>query len=376
MFHFKKLSILFLFPFCLLTAAEFTISSYNCGGLSDHYDYLRAVSMEKIMQDRYSAEPENMALLEKLQKVALKILFSTDATERALAQKEWDEKGYQDHLELLTAELADPRSTNGAWNKRSEETITNYKVRPVVIFDPETKQRLEDHLADLTLQQARDVMAERIFHRHVNQEIICLQEADYLHPSNFSNDYEVLLANTEHSVNGIAWKKERFELVKSLGNIQGRAFAVLLKDKQSDKTVLVASAHLSGCNPIKIDLDPTTGAPDSVQGDAELRAIVKLFNKEDADLKLIGMDSNVTPFHPRLKILQKSGYRMDAENFIEPTCTNPYKILNTRIDWIALKSDLKDVNISNIPLFGVGLNSIQTNMSDHKPIAAKVSYHD
>jgi hypothetical protein len=61
------------FTCSVLTASEFTMSSYNCGGLSEHYDYLRAASMQKLMQERYIAEPENMSLNEKIQKLALKL---------------------------------------------------------------------------------------------------------------------------------------------------------------------------------------------------------------------------------------------------------------------------------------------------------------
>ena len=60
---------------------------------------------------------------------------------------------------------------------------------------------------------------------------------------------------------------------------------------------------------------------------------------------------------------------------MEPTCTNPYQVLNTRIDWIALKSpNAKAVSVTNIPVLSVGLNNIQTNISDHRPIAAKIAY--
>ena len=92
-----------------------------------------------------------------------------------------------------------------------------------------------------------------------------------------------------------------------------------------------------------------------------------------ADFKLIGMDSNVTSLHPRLSILKDNEYTLDYNNFLEPTCTNPFQILNTRIDWITLKTNQKS-HITNVPILSVGLNSLQTNFSDHKPIGAKISY--
>lgn len=380
--YYKYIMIFLSFASTVLSASEFTVSSYNCGGLSEHYDYLRAASMQKLMQERYIAEPENMSLNEKIQKLALKILFSSDTQEKLLAQQEWDQKGYQKLFEYLTAAPTDTKSPNKTWNQKADKMITSYKIRPVSISDEEVNQMLQDHFSDLSgnegsevspLLEVRATMAKRIFAHHLKYDIICLQEADYLDNSMFPEDYEVLFAETSDSKNGIAWNKERFELIEAIGNVIGRAFALQLLDKESGKTVLVASGHISGCNPYCVEKDHTTGVLDSAKGDAELQAVVELFNSYDADLMLIGMDSNVTSLHPRLSILKDAGYQIDYENYLEPTCTNPYQVLNTRIDWIALKSTAV-VSITNIPVLGVGLNSIQTNISDHKPIAAKITY--
>lgn len=370
--------------FSFLSATELTISSYNCGGLSDHYDYLRGVGMQKLMQERQDAEPENMSLNDKIQKLALKILFSSNTQEKLAAQQEWDQKDYQRLSERLTAIPSDPNSPNASWNQKSEKLMTNYKIRPVQIFDEEVNQMLDDHLRDLTkntesptlqlLDEARTIMAKRIFAHHLKYDIICLQEADYLDPSMFPEQYEVLLSETSHSTNGIAYNKERFELVENIGDILGRGFAAQLRDKETAKTILVASGHLSGCNPYRIEKDPATGADDSAKGDMEAQTIIDLFEEKGADLMLIGMDSNVTSLHPRLNILKNAGYQLDYENHLEASCTSPHQILNTRIDWITLKSDNPAAKITNIPVSNVGLNSIQTNMSDHKPVAAKVSY--
>lgn len=56
MSNFKFFTLLVLVSLHSLYATEFTVSSYNCGGLSLHYDYLRAVNMEKLMQERHIAE--------------------------------------------------------------------------------------------------------------------------------------------------------------------------------------------------------------------------------------------------------------------------------------------------------------------------------
>lgn len=380
----RLIILLVTFNLSLLSATEFTISSYNCGGLSHHFDYLRAASMEKLMQERYVAEPENMSLNEKIQQIALKILFSSDSTEKLLAQQEWEQKGYKELFEYLTASPMDQGSINTIWNEKAENMMTSYKVRPVVIYDEKVNQMLDEHLMDLTnhsnasrqeqLQEARKLMATRIFANHLNYDIVCLQEGDYLDSSIFPENYEVLFAETSHSKNGIAWNKERFELVESVGNIVGRAFAVKLRDKETSKTVLIASGHISGCNPYRIEIDPKKGISDATKGDRELYTIIDLFNSHTADLIIIGMDSNVTSLHPRLNILKDADYKIDYENYLEPTCANPYQVLNTRIDWIALKSNVSNSSITNIPVLSVGLNNIRTNVSDHKPIAAKISY--
>jgi hypothetical protein len=340
--------------------------------------------MEKLMQERHVAEPEYMSLNEKIQTVALKILFSTDPVKRNLAQQEWDQNNYKKYFDLLTKAPTDPDSINKIWNDKAESIITSYKVRPVIIHDEKVSQMIDQHLIDLNkttnlnrqeqLHEARGIMAKRIFANHFNFDILCLQEADYLDLSMFPENYETLFADSSHSKNGIAWNKERFELINPIGDILGRAFAVQLQDKETGKIVLIASGHITGCNPYRIEKNPKTGVSDSAKGDNEIQTIVDLFNDQEADLMIIGMDSNVTSLHPRLKILKKAGYQIDCENYLEPTCTNPYQVLNTRIDWICLKSNLDNASIVNIPVLSVGLNSMITNISDHKPIAAKVSY--
>lgn len=374
---------------CLLTSSflfgtELTVCSYNCGGLTDHYDYLRAISMGKLMQDRYRAEPEQMFLNEDIQKVALRILFARDDTEKALAQQEWELRGYQAMFRLLSASPHDLESPNRIWNEKAENMISSYKVRPVILSDEKVSQMLDEHLQDLSpnpevamtnrLNNARTLMATRILAHHLNYDLICLQEADYLDRSMFPENYHVVFSQSLHSINGIAWNKERLELLKPIGDILGRAYAAQFLDKQTRKTILVATGHLTGCNPFFVEFNPVTGESDSAKGDAELQTIVDLFESDESDLKVIAMDSNVTSLHPRLGILKKAHYQLDCQNHLEMTCTNPYQVLNTRIDWILFRSNCENASIKNIPVLGVGLNSLQTNMSDHKPVAARIDY--
>lgn len=340
-----------------LQAGQFTISSYNCGGLSDHYDYLRAAAMQKLMQKRYNSEPELMANNEKVQTLALKIGFGPQAPqdEEAAVQADW-EKTYAKAQEIFTKQT-------GYWQQELEKIITSYKVRPVEILDPHVKRMLEEQQQGQNLDQTRAKLAKHIFHNFLRYDILCLQEADNIHAGLLPKHYQLLLSEDGHK-NGIAWNTYRFDHLETLNST--RAFVVRLKDKQSGKTVAVASGHLKGCNPY------TVVNRDSAEGDTELSALVDLLKQDSADFKIIGMDSNVTALHPRMDILKKGQFKLDYENYLEPTCSNPNLVVDTRIDWIALNSTR--ARIINIPVHSVGLNSIQTNISDHKPIAAKVIY--
>lgn len=366
-----------------LSAEELTISSYNAGGLQNHYDYLRAVVMEKLIQERYVQEPEIMALNERIQAVALKILFSSDEIEYSLAKEEWDQKGYEKIISKITQSPLNPDSLNNKWFEKSNSMITDYKTFPTIIFDKEVEEKLAHHIKEHSqdektnflnlIEKTRSEMAKTIFKYHLNQDIICLQEADYLKKELFPEHYEGAFSNTSHSVNGILWNKNRFELVKIVSANSSRAFVIKLFDRISEKSILVASAHITGCNPYYVQKDPVTGKPDSKKGDLELATLIHLLDQEESDLKLIGMDSNVTSLHPRLQIVKDNSYQMDSNHYIEPTCSNPNQIINTRIDWLVLKSTTP-ATIINIPVPSVGLNNMLTNISDHKPIAAKVNF--
>lgn len=351
-----------------LSASSFTVCSYNCGALSDHYDYIRAVCMHKLLQQRYKEEPELMHQLEKIESTALKILFAEDG----VAQEEWDRENYDLLFKRITAHPDAQLSPNKKWHDLLEQIVTSYKERPIVIYDEEVRTILNDHIQDLTrgsangisndwIDATRRMMASRIFRHELKYDVIALQEADYLDETLFPEQYAVSFANTKHSVNGLAWNKNRFKLLQEFDEIsRGHAFAALLHDLTTDKTLLFVSTHLSGCNPFMVE------NADSTKGDRELQNVLDFVNEIEADITIIGMDSNVTATHPRLNLLKNAGFLLDCEKYLEPTCSNPWQVLDTRIDWIVVKG----ASISNVPVLGVGLNSPQTNMSDHKPIAA------
>lgn len=390
----KTLITKFTFVFSVvcvsLFSSEFTVASYNCGGLSDHYDYIRAVSTQNLIQERYNSEPETMAKLEKIQIAALKILFSKDALEKDQVEQEWNDGNYSQIFKEITSHPDKVGSINKIWREKSEQIVSPYNIRPVVIFDEEVNELLFSHLKDLTrgqgvefepenhlndwLDVTRRVMAERIFHHQLKYDIISLQEADYLDSSMFPNNYEVRFSNSQHSINGMAWNHDKFELIEVIGDILEKGFAVKFRHLATGKTVIVASGHLSGCNPFVPSTVDTLGTLDSDKGDRELQEIIKILENSTSDIKLIAMDSNVTAAHPRLSLLKRADYKLDYLNYLDATCTSPWQVLDTRIDWISVKSTDNTASISNIPVLGIGLNSPQTNVSDHKPIAAKISF--
>ena len=103
----KKILFLIFFYFKLF-AVELTISSYNCGGLPDHYDYLRAAVMQKLVQERYIKEPQEMARIEKIQKLALQILFTNDPAVKRASRTGMAERGSRS---ISTASLATSRKS-------------------------------------------------------------------------------------------------------------------------------------------------------------------------------------------------------------------------------------------------------------------------
>jgi hypothetical protein len=367
----------------LLSATDFTICSYNCGSLSAHYDYLRAVATQKILQDRYTQEPEQMAQVMEIQKTALRILFASDGAEKQNAKYEWTHNQYSYLVQSFLIQPQLKGSPHAKWQEKIATAMTPYKARPVILFDAETNQIIEEHLLDLShgkagiraelLDKAYSSMAKRNFEHFLKFDIICLQEADYIDPSFLPAQYELQLIDSDHSKNGIAWNKERFELKGMKEGIK-RCLVLELIDKETGCSVLVASAHLTGCDPF-YPLYDAHGISDSKKGDIELWDLLHFLKDSKSDFIVIGMDSNVTSLHPRLKFLKDAAFKMDAQNFIEPSCTNPYYLLDTRIDWIAYKEKGRvGSKITNIPVLGIGLNNVYNNMSDHRPVAAKITY--
>lgn len=365
---YNRLFILFCLIAAVAQAEQFSVSSFNCGGLSDYYDYKRAACMQKLMQERYNSEPLLMADARKIETLALTVLFACD---EEIRQKSRDEL---DQLEPIYQKLIQIDTFSQKWREKSEKLISPYTVRPVQL-----DSRIQQLFCDLA--KGRDCaidglyrdMAKHIFSNELSQDFICLQEANYLTKELFPEPYQLLLAENDRSVNGIAWNQMRFEFVELAYSIDGKAFVACFRERYRQKRVAIASCHLSGCNPFFTVEDPVSHISDSAKGDGELKRIIDFLDGYDADIKVIAMDANVTACHPRLSLLREAGYQIDYKNYLEPTCTNPYLLIDTKIDWIAVKAR-QDVRINNVPVNNVCLNSIQTNMSDHKPIAAVVHF--
>lgn len=330
---------------------SFTIASYNMGSLPGGYDYLRAAAMQKLVQERYQQEPEWMANIEKIQKAALKTLFTNQ------------EDPNHDTYKTLFANPTSPDSSSYPWYIKSLNLLTFYDVHPTEILDPELNQILSNYIVG-NIKETRQSMVKKILHHYLKYDIIAVQEADEVDPAFFPETHHVVYTNKSASIDGIAWRKERFDLLQVIDKPINRSLVVKLFDKETRNTIAIVSTHLTGCNAFVVVNN------DSEKGDLELERNLTELEGTNADIKIIAMDSNVTATHPRLKKIKDAGYKIDFENFLEPTCTNPWHILNTRIDWIAIQSPM--AKITNIPVLNVNLNSIETNISDHKPIAAKI----
>jgi len=331
--------------------------------------------MGKILQERYNREAPLMNRFEEIQRIALTILFAQSPQETKDAKRKWEEQKCSQFLKEIVSENG---SINKRWLEVSEQTITPYDIRPIVIHDEDIKQQLLDHARDITgrlkgpitlnslLYISRKKMAQRIFSHQLTHDIICLQETNYLNADLFPEHYEVQFSNNTN--NGIAWNTNRFEFLEAFDCLD-HAFALLLRDRDTQEHLFVSSAHLSGCNPFFcVDSDAD-------KGDRELQALLDTARDVEAKVKVIAMDSNVTATHPRLELLKQANYTLDCKNYLDPTCANPHVLLNTRIDWIAVGQDSHEPpSIANIPIFGIGLNDFRTNISDHAPIAATISY--
>lgn len=360
--------------------SPFTVSSYNCGGYINHSDYLRAACMSKIMHERFNEENDDMELLEEIQNLGLKKIFIEDPQEKKIIKEKWKLENFKEIYNRITEPHSNKDSKNHIWNNTVNKIISPYYQQPPSIYDAEIMNKIQKHVFSITrraykietLTKTRELIIKQTIQDKLNSDIICLQEVEYLDPKFFSCEYEVILDKSV-SRNGIAWNKNRFVCI-DVAHLD-KCSIVRLQDRTTLKIIAVASGHIYGCNAFNVQLNKKDGQPDSEKGDQQLINVLNYLNTIEADMEILGLDLNVTALHPRMKLLKKNNYKLDHERFLGPTCTNPVMLLNTRIDWIALKNRNTNASIKNIPINDIGLNDIYTNASDHKPIASVIKYN-
>ena len=192
----------------------------------------------------------------------------------------------------------------------------------------------------------------------------------------------------------IAFSNEHFKMVKQFPPIlekeipieraTTKSVSLVLEHKSSGASLLVTSAHLTGCYDIHRHND------DAKDGTKELQL---LLNNIDAAAKIygcdgaiFGLDANVAPDHPRLSLLDKHSYTYFPKELVTNYSTYSQRTgdgeaLRT-LDYIGYRSfdsgeyvvsgkDLPD-NILNAVHVELGNPSV--NPSDHKPIAGVFSF--
>lgn len=373
-----------------------TVASFNMGGIpipttyhpdsptATSYDYIESLTSNELMRERYAAEPKQLELILKIQEVALQRCFGEGDTQRR-AERTWEAEDYQSKLE----ELMDPVNNKPWYEKNGQKLPLFWDVQKAVhsdtpiditITDDNVRRQLSEFLDiadsqitpgsefDEIILNKRKEIAKRIFSDELSDaDIITLLEYnDFAAESPLSLDeYDVQFKSERFVTTGIAWKKERFEFVREIGRDElVRSYSVLLRDRLTNKTIAVGALHPVGCNPFLSNAGSKTG-------DETLKTALKVMETAQADLMIVGTDANVTPTHPRLGLFAEAGYKVDP-SFFYPTATNPVDFVDTKIDYIAVKGG----EIQNLPVLSVGLNSMRTNISDHKPLKAKIRYPD
>lgn len=357
-------------------------------------DFWAARIVNALYSEREVEESSDMAKLAKVQDVALRALCGKP--------KEGDEVIDKDIKGIISdannQPWKDKRIKRLAQSTEENEKMGNLNpdgspVKHFVVAKDQIK-KVADDIAKETkeapvygwkaLSSKVEKYRQEMFAKYMQQfaveegsDIIALQECGGYVSSpaelkkRLPKGYSVKLSDGKKRAaggDGIAFNTERFEFKKKLdigkdGKGNERGIAVKLYDKITQKTVVVASAHLAGCNPFH------DKKGDGTAGTTLFANMLDAMDKAKADIQIVAMDSNVTATHPRLKELPKHGYKLDCEHHVYPTCVNPLSILNTRLDWIAVKSKDGKGTIENAQIKGVD----KMELSDHKPIAAMVA---
>ncbi|NGX32815.1 MAG: hypothetical protein K1060chlam4_00868, partial [Candidatus Anoxychlamydiales bacterium] len=154
---------------------------------------------------------------------------------------------------------------------------------------------------------------------------------------------------------------------------EGHKYTILtLKDRLTEKTYNVASAHISG-----FDLkNPMEGSSSAQDGDKELEELLSKLNEFEADGTIIGLNANTTKEHyrARLDLLEKAGFKTndadrDATTYNEFLSDTPDKC-RVKVDFIFTKKfsfiDFEKTNMT--------LEKPLINPSVHIPVIEQLEF--
>ena len=208
----------------------------------------------------------------------------------------------------------------------------------------------------------------------IQPDIFCLQEVTRSGDvKKWLGDSYDLHATSRDCV--IAWDNSKYELVEgspTREKTEGRYLILLLREKSTQKTIQVASAHLwgfklTGPNETERDSDE----PVTLKGDRELNELAEQMD-DSAFLSIIGMDANSTPhIHPeRLSILESRGYTRDASSDNIPTAYNSsLESQSAHLDYLFVKASKKfQITVQPTHFQSLPIESPAVNPSDHSPI--------
>lgn len=225
------------------------------------------------------------------------------------------------------------------------------------------------------LMAVRNQLFNSIFEQmktELNPDFFCLQEVT--RSSDIRNwlgaKYEVHSALKDCV---IAWDSTKYSLIEGTSVHEageGRYLALELLEKATQKTILIASAHLWG-----FDLaNPQDG--ETERGDQQLAELAAHLDKS-AYLTIVGMDANTTPaiYPKRLSILEVNSYIRDQSQDAEPTAYNKSLPENAaHLDYLYARPGRKfQAKVKTASYEALPIEKPSVNPSDHSPVIARVS---
>lgn len=203
-------------------------------------------------------------------------------------------------------------------------------------------------------------------------DFFCLQEVDSIHSIKtmaLGEEYESLSAGGRDCV--LLWNSKRYEKIPGSEyqeESEGRYLTVDLKDRQENKIIRLASAHLGGFDLAHFNEE------DAKKGDDQLKALLQILNRDKKPaLVLVGMDANsTTEIHPvRIERLTKEGFARSKEE--APTAySTKLKSPLIKLDFIFARSKKHGLEFAESAMNAPPLETPQVNPSDHKPLLQRI----